>query len=396
MAKIEWFYVDGEDRRGPFFFEEIRHAFQAGELTLDSKLWREGMDAPQPIGQLPEMAQILRPEPPPPEYPNRVLKPGPWSRFLARSIDLALWYLPFHYLPWPWLTEDRLMLLWRQSPLIFIGLALVQVSVTLLGQMLIDALVMAAVGTTPGKALLRLTIRRPDGGRIGLPGLLSRAIRLWVYGLGGGFLPLTIWRLWRSYTQTADGFRAPWDEPQQLVIAQRPVKGWRWAAAITLLLVALLAGADFRQGVKWENGETQRSVWVPAGWTLKFDPPRGVSLFQAPEDPAVKPVAQVMIRLHTGVPPDIDLNSYGGLVQQNSTVGTLKLRDLQRDPAGGEFLLLSYDHTISGNSYEIDIRLWRKKNGFWTIMAMKPVLTPQANREADTLAHALFWTLPID
>jgi uncharacterized RDD family membrane protein YckC len=389
MAKSAWFYVDGDGRRGPFFFEEIRQAFQAGELTLDTKLWREGMDDPQPLGQLPEMAQILRPPAPPPEDPNRVLKAGPWSRFLARCIDLSLWYIPIFYLPVSLISLDAEMRLFTRTLFLWVGFVVLKMMLSTLACLMIDALVMAAIGTTPGKWLLRLTLRQEDGRRVPLSWLIARNLRLWVYGLGLGFPIFNLWRLWRSYKQAVAGVSNPWDSPKQLTVEQRAVRSWRFWAAIPLLVVAWLAtGTYSKSGVRWENPVTGLSTALPIGWGVRTGTPDRNFWFE-------RPGGRVIVWYE--VMPDIDLARYTEGMKRNPSLGTFVREEEKRDPAGEPYIDMTYLNKLDGKDVDIGVRLWRRSSDtYWGIILLKSQSDAQVSKEAEDLAHRIFWTLPAD
>lgn len=389
MAKTQWFYRDGESRRGPFFFEEIRQAFQAGELTLDTKIWREGMDEPLPIGQVPEMSQILRPDPVPPEDPNRVIKPGPWSRFVARFIDLSLWYIPIFYLPFSLISSDAEMRLFTRTFWLWLGFAVVKMMLSTLACLIVDALVMAAVGTTPGKWLLRLTVRQEEGGKVPLSWLVARNLRLWLYGLGLGIPIVNFWCFWRSYQQAAKGVRNPWDSPRQLVVEQRLVKGWRFGLAILALIVAWPAtGNYYKSGVRWENPVTSLSTSLPIGWGVRTGTPDRNFWFE-------RPGGRVIVWYE--VMPDIDLVRYTEGMKRNPSLGSFVRQAEKRDPAGDPYVDLTYLNKLDGKDVDISVRLWRRSNDtYWGIILLKSQSEARVAQEAEELAHRLFWTIPAE
>lgn len=63
MAAV-WFYLDGEERRGPIAVDELVRALLTHPRPWDVPVWREGMSDWQYAGSVPEVRENLPPRPP--------------------------------------------------------------------------------------------------------------------------------------------------------------------------------------------------------------------------------------------------------------------------------------------------------------------------------------------
>lgn len=398
MTETPWFYLDGDVRRGPFSFHQIKEAFQAGTLTLDTRVWREGMDTPQPIGQVAEMATILKPDPVPVEEVRsaRPTRAAPWSRFVARHIDLMLYQLPLVLVFYvsadaAAFLEDITFGLINRAPggmLIFVGL--LQLSVLLLLGLIIDALVIAWFGTTLGKWIFRLSVRGMDGSKVPLSGLIQRSFGIWIHGYALMVPLLNLWFLWRSYCRAAESQRCRWDEPRLLIVEQQPIGRGRWSVGLAVLIVLGFARADYSDHVSWSNPVTQVRLQLPRGWAPTSSPDqaaKNIFIFQSNQ-------ARIVVALETV--PNLDLGQYAERLKQNSNMGIYGRTDSKVDARGVRYLEMTFSKTIDGIEYDRKARVWYKSpDTYWTILLQKPAGNTQAQNEAEELAGHLALTLPL-
>jgi uncharacterized RDD family membrane protein YckC len=214
--------------------------FVAGKLTPESHVWADGMPEPRPAASLFAGGLTLSLT-----GLDRAGLIAPWSRSYARWIDTVLFQIPL--LP----VIDRLFKFWHGAGESFADMAdkSVLIIVYLLGQsgllclafligMVLEALVMARFGTTPGKWLFRLTVRQSDGTRVPLSGLIRRNVGILFYGYGLCIPFLNLWCIWRSFGRAADGRRCRWDEAQLLTVKQQPISPLRRCLGFAVFLLS--------------------------------------------------------------------------------------------------------------------------------------------------------------
>lgn len=103
----------------------------------------------------------------------------------------------------------------------------------------IEAALLAAAGTTPGKALLGLRLAGPFG-KPGFGVAWSRAVTIVWRGMGLGIPPLTLLGILVAGVQTLNQGAAPWDRALGLTVRAAPIDGRRWQIAIAGIIFALV------------------------------------------------------------------------------------------------------------------------------------------------------------
>lgn len=157
--------------------------------------------------------------------------PHPWRRLLARQLDVSLltvvwlvlqfqvlgWYLPPSYL------ENRLQMLLTGCMAWLILLFL-------------EPILLCTWGYTPGKWLLGVQVRQPDGKKLSWTQATERIFLLFWRGQGLNIPAYSFWRNWSSYVDCTEGKPLAWEQESRCTV--RPLAGHRWAlwAGCTALL----------------------------------------------------------------------------------------------------------------------------------------------------------------
>lgn len=149
----------------------------------------------------------------------------PWVRYWARATDLVLFCLVagmvIGFVAPEWLeASDRLL-----------GIAFIAV------YRVVEAAYFAAFGTTPCKALLKVRVRRGDGGRLSFSDALTRSVSVWLRGEGLGIPLVSLITHVTAYNRLKQHGRTSWDQDAGWVVTHQRIEWWRW-----LVLVALAAG----------------------------------------------------------------------------------------------------------------------------------------------------------
>ena len=106
----------------------------------------------------------------------------------------------------------------------------------------LEPLAVCLAGTTPGKALLGMRLRRSDGGKMTYGEAFSRYLYMLWSGLGFG-IPIWSWvQLYRAFRRCRDGEPQPWDSGTAFEAA--PFRPLRHVGACLLAAVLMLAAAE--------------------------------------------------------------------------------------------------------------------------------------------------------
>lgn len=200
-----WYYALRGERVGPRSLEEVRALVANGVLDADSLVWTQGMREWAPVGDFsilsptwvpPHSSPAPRAEaewaPAEPAAPAPADdSPRPLRRFGARMTDFLVYGMLFGsglIAAAPEFfarVQAAPMARDYSANLVFIlGLGITTV--------VVESLLLHLAGTTPGKALFGVRVVKPDGTWLSLGQAFSRTLRVWVLGMGAGFMLFTI------------------------------------------------------------------------------------------------------------------------------------------------------------------------------------------------------------
>ena len=249
-----WIIIDGE-KSGPFDIAQIARRLESGDLKPETYGWIEGMREWQPLSTIPQFSESCRQAqtPTPPPLPAVVFdstappSTAHWQipastmqektailirRFFARWFDMLLWssaYMCALQLSGSDL-KSLMMSFWFNYTMMIVWL-------------LIEAAMIHAWGSTPGKALLGLRVRRADGRalRVGLS--LLRSIRVYLMGMGMShplLLPLCHGFSWWFVRKHG---AALWDGAVGVRVTMQPIQVWRWVIyALAAFFIMQISG----------------------------------------------------------------------------------------------------------------------------------------------------------
>ncbi len=182
-----WIIQNGE-KIGPIHDFEVRRKIENGELLATTPAWHEGIDAWKPLVEIDlfsrEFDKPLEPtesksQPSsPPLLPDQAyLVRRFWARWLDLTIFASVWWvimwtsgrdigailnqpwiILFHYIPW----------------------------------FAIETFLLHRFGTTAGKGLLGIRVVNDDGTHLSLTAATLRSARVFIMGIGFGWLPLAL------------------------------------------------------------------------------------------------------------------------------------------------------------------------------------------------------------
>lgn len=171
-----------------------------------------------------------KPDPISQESVQQALEVRPWVRFWARMFDVALFSLPAGFL------------LGALFPNAFVEPGIDQ----LLGLLLqflwvfVEAGLLSAFGTTPGKALFRISLIKTVKGGFDYGDGLSRSLKVWWRGLGIGFPIVTLITMVVAYSKLSNNRRTTWDADEGVIVKHGEIGPLRVLFAIAFFAILFL------------------------------------------------------------------------------------------------------------------------------------------------------------
>lgn len=146
----------------------------------------------------------------------------PWRRYFARMLDNMVNTFTFFIVLMVALAFTRpelfnALVTWLESIHRIADLML-----TIFIGTVVNAVLLAATGSTLGKWIFGIRVREADGRRIGFARAIEREARVWMRGLAFGIPIVSLFTLVRAYNQVNDFKQTAWDKDMQLVVTHRP------------------------------------------------------------------------------------------------------------------------------------------------------------------------------
>ena len=234
---------------------DVLSMLQLGELKPDTLGWHTGCEQWLPLRELPALADAELDMPPtdaadqpepiavelgeklPPNLPPLlfdVVLPSPFSRFLARMVDMSLYattllgILYAAHVPFSGAFQPFILTFWL--PLI-----------------LLEACLLTQCGTSPGKWLLGIKLQFTKGRR-SFPAALLRSVMAFIMGLGCMYPPLFFLMLTISFFSVRRRGVSLWDVNTAIVpmIVSAPSIG-RKVGACLIIFTCLQLSSHFMQ-----------------------------------------------------------------------------------------------------------------------------------------------------
>jgi len=193
---------------------------------------------------------------------GRTSEPRPWHRLAARMFDYAIWGLLLA------LALSQLRALGIVPADAAHGLAhpLVAPVLITLAWTPIEALLITAVGTTPGKWLFGIYLQfsisdayaRRDT-RAQLARAMRRALRVWLQGVGAGFPLVAPFLIAFAFERLAENQETDWDFAEDCLVTHGPA-----GVVNTVTGVCGLASMVWLYGVAWQQPIAESVAWTRA------------------------------------------------------------------------------------------------------------------------------------
>jgi hypothetical protein len=191
---------------------------------------------------------------------GRTSEPRPWHRLAARMFDYAIWGLVLALL----LSQLRALGVVRLDAAHWLMHPLVAPVVITLSWVPIEALLVTAVGTTPGKWLFGLYLqfsisnayaRRNTAAQ--LTRGVRRALRVWIEGVGCGFPLLAPILVAIAQERLAENQETDWDFAEDCLVTHGPA-----GVLNTVTGVCGLASMLWLYGVAWQQPMADTIAWA--------------------------------------------------------------------------------------------------------------------------------------
>ena len=254
-----WYYIKDGDRQGPLGEEALRDLCLSGHVQPSTLVWRDGLaewtEAQQctelqpyfvaggPVAppspwahlqterQAPARSADAAPEVEAAEAPladASVKQVRPWVRYWARTLDM------FFFSFFCAIVLAMLSIELSRYEVYFFGIACLCVFV------LVETAFMGIMGTTPGKALLRVRVRQQNGNPLTFSQAFARATGVWVRGIGMGIPILVLVAEAYSYYVLRKHGVTPWDKTGGFVVSHGRIGVLRCFALISCALLVMM------------------------------------------------------------------------------------------------------------------------------------------------------------
>ena len=191
---------------------------------------------------------------------GRTSEPRPWHRLAARAFDYAIWGLMLALL----LSQLRSTGVISATAAYWLGHPLLAPIIITLSWVPIETLLIAAVGTTPGKWLFGIYLqfsisdayaRRDTSAQLGRG--FRRAMRVWIEGVGCGFPLIAPVLTAVAYENLAENQETDWDFALDCLVTHGPA-----GVVNTVTGVCGLAAMTWLYGVAWHQPMADSIAWT--------------------------------------------------------------------------------------------------------------------------------------
>lgn len=249
MTQI-WVKFNGK-ARGPYSLDSFMRMQSSGEITDEHEVWSDDMEAWKKLSDIKSQKIHINFKPTAKTVPGfhnlDVYSPkieaspmqrniaGPWRRFFARMFDV--WFFTLS-------VCMPLLFFWAYYfPLSYISLIpkneILLGMCILLAAFIADSIAYSIFGNTPGKALLGVKVRKPDGCKYLAEEYFVRNLSVWWTGLAFGIPLLNFAAMFVQYRKLKNKGFASYDSAKESVVIVE--EGSSFKTAIFILGVIALA-----------------------------------------------------------------------------------------------------------------------------------------------------------
>jgi len=240
---LQIFLLQDGEKTGPFTVYEVASHVREGKADAETLGWYQGADGWLPLQELPALETVFKEAEEQPDSSERVvvakveesrevLAPRQLqssTRFWARVTDISL-------------VDSAILLTALYSGILQPGHIIdpTEPNFTILllppvVLMFLEAISLHLFGTTPGKLLLRVKVKKIGGGRIPLRTAIKRSFTVWWRGIGLWIPGISLIAMIIAQTVFLKNGSTPWDEACELDVEYGKVDRWRVIVAIVAI-----------------------------------------------------------------------------------------------------------------------------------------------------------------
>lgn len=255
-----WYYALQGERVGPRSLDEVRSLVANGVLDADSLVWTPGMRDWSRVGEVSILAPgWVQPHSAPAPRAEAEWAPGadvsqqravvaqqprPWRRFGARLLDVVIFMAIAASVAMMIIPGLR-----ARMPADPASVKPLYNLLAVLSLVPIEGLVLHLFGTTPGKALFGIQVSTAEGDRPSLRQSFSRAVRVWVLGMGMGLPIVSLCAMVAGYVRLTSRGHTVWDEALGLQVEYAEITPGRAMGIVGLFLFFLFVLGSSMSGV---------------------------------------------------------------------------------------------------------------------------------------------------
>lgn len=151
-------------------------------------------------------------------------RPRPWMRYWARLLDIQLFAFPIS------------IVLIFVLPEFFRIPRLLQMAFVLPLILILEAGLLATVGTTPGKWLLGISIRSASGGPVSFGAAVRRGMDLYWRGMGCAVPPISLFTMITAESRLSVNGQTTWDVIAGLRTSHLPIPWWKGTLTVAAFI----------------------------------------------------------------------------------------------------------------------------------------------------------------
>lgn len=231
----------GEEKEGPVSHGELQSMLDRGEVDSSTKVWTQSQEDWLPISEVEHFNMTTLDETPTIEVDRKVsyeretdkdyIRARPWVRFWARMIDYSLFIIILSFIIGYFNIGVGFLSSYTGMVAIFLWV-------------FVEAFLLATVGTTPGKWMLRVTVRDENHQKLSFAGALNRSFSVWWLGMGAGFPIISLVTMIVAAVKLNNTGMTSWDRRSELRVFHDKV-------GLTRTLIVILYFLCYAWVVSW-------------------------------------------------------------------------------------------------------------------------------------------------
>lgn len=399
-----WYYKVGQEISGPVSEEEIRYLIILGQIDSetdmskdDMRTWAIGRKIPQFSHTFSKHAhrQSTSKVDPAVAHAAAPITSRPFPRFCARIIDILLFVQILAALlgVWAILYAPEFFL---QVILKYEGLSTL---VLLPVAFVLMAVCMTLTGTTPGKAIVGVSVPVPPE-RNRLWFYLKRELKVWTAGLAVGILIPALYTASAQYRRLVSGRPASYDEGSLPVTANPGKMRVRVATLVAILLsfpTVYFVAEDYVSADAlatthtWVNPETGKTATIGGAWKSEPLNPEieGVYYFVADEL-----LSEAIFAHETLSSANVDTKTFADAVEEVMANEVVLESDWKSIEVEGVPAMRSTGHSLIDKDADVAITVLVKGQDAWRTLTFSRGGTSDQVAENERFVSAMFSSVP--